>query len=97
MAEVLQDIEYLMSPGDRSYDALGLMKQLSEHTASAFANAQEVLGDETPETILKKSSKILNADKQQNDLLKCQQEHHSTVGSNVMVWLNSNIADEIIP
>lgn len=80
----IEDIEYLMSPGDRSYDALGLMKQLSEHTASAFANAQEVLGDETPETILKKSSKILNADKQQNDALKCQQEHHSTVGSNVM-------------
>ncbi|CDP16160.1 unnamed protein product [Coffea canephora] len=80
----IEDIEYLMSPGDRSYDALGLMKQLSEHTASAFANAQEVLGDETPETILKKSSKILNSDKQQNDLLICQQEHHSTVGSNVM-------------
>lgn len=80
----IEDIEYLMSPGDRSYDALGLMKQLGEHTASAFANAQEVLGDETPETILKKSSKILNADKQQNDLLKCQQENHSTVASNVM-------------
>lgn len=45
---------YFTSPGERSYDALGLMKQLSEHTASAYANAREVLGDETPDSILKK-------------------------------------------
>ncbi|KAL3498418.1 hypothetical protein ACH5RR_041150 [Cinchona calisaya] len=80
----IEDIEYLMSPGDRSYDALGLMKQLSEQTASAFANAQEVLGDETPETILKKSSRILNADKEKNDISNYQQEHHSLMASNVM-------------
>ena len=49
----MQDIGYFMSPKDTSYDAIGLMKQLSEHTAAAFADAQEVLGDETPETILK--------------------------------------------
>ncbi|XAR70878.1 hypothetical protein NMG60_11027913 [Bertholletia excelsa] len=48
-----EDIPFFMSPGDRSYDAIGLMKQLSEHTAAAFADAQEVLGDETPDTILK--------------------------------------------
>lgn len=43
-----------MSPGDsKSYDAIGLMKQLSEHTAAALADAKEVLGDETPDTILK--------------------------------------------
>ncbi|XP_057466669.1 transcription factor MYB3R-1-like isoform X1 [Actinidia eriantha] len=49
----IEDIGYFMSPKDTSYDAIGLMKQLSEHTAAAFADAQEVLGDETPETILK--------------------------------------------
>ncbi|THF98981.1 hypothetical protein TEA_022303 [Camellia sinensis var. sinensis] len=49
----IEDIGYFMSPGDRSYDAIGLMKQLSEHTAAAFADAQEVLGDATPETVLK--------------------------------------------
>ncbi|KAL3500529.1 hypothetical protein ACH5RR_039622 [Cinchona calisaya] len=80
----IEDIEYLMSPRDQSYNALGLMKQLSEHTASAFANAKEVLGDETPESILNKSSKMLNGYKEQNDLSKYQQEHHSLVASNVM-------------
>lgn len=60
---LLQDIGYFLSPGDRSYDAIGLMKQLSEHTAAAFADAQEVLGDETPETILKgRCSKNQNLD-----------------------------------
>ncbi|XP_077210049.1 transcription factor MYB3R-1-like [Tasmannia lanceolata] len=38
-----EDIGYFFSPGDRSYDAIGLMKQLSEHTAAAWAEAQEVL------------------------------------------------------
>lgn len=43
-----------MSPRERSYDALGLMKELSEHTATAYATAQEVLGDETPDSIINK-------------------------------------------
>jgi len=43
-----------MSPGERSYDAIGLMKHLSEHSATAYADALEVLGNDTPESILKK-------------------------------------------
>ncbi|CAH1453214.1 unnamed protein product [Lactuca virosa] len=50
----IEDIGYFVSPRERSYDALGLMKQLSEHTATAYATAQEVLGDETPDSILNK-------------------------------------------
>lgn len=50
----MQDIGFFTSPGARSYDAIGLMKQLSEHTAATFADAQEVLGDETPDSLLKK-------------------------------------------
>ncbi|PWA71899.1 Myb-related protein 3R-1 [Artemisia annua] len=51
----LADVEgYVTSPGERSYDALGLMNQLSEQSASAYANAREVLGDETPDSLLKK-------------------------------------------
>ncbi|KAK9148765.1 hypothetical protein Scep_007522 [Stephania cephalantha] len=42
----IEDIGYLMSPGERSYDALALMRQLSEHTAIAFAEAHEVLAGE---------------------------------------------------
>ncbi|CAI9772351.1 unnamed protein product [Fraxinus pennsylvanica] len=49
----IEDIGYFMSPGDQGYDAIGLMKQLGEQTASALADAKEILGDETPETIMK--------------------------------------------
>ncbi|CAN8327056.1 unnamed protein product [Cochlearia groenlandica] len=49
-----EDIESFMSPGEKSYDAIGLMKHLSEHTATAYADALEVLGNDTPESILKK-------------------------------------------
>ncbi|GFP94470.1 myb-related protein 3r-1 [Phtheirospermum japonicum] len=49
----IEDIGYFLSPGERSYDAIGLMKQLGEQTAEAFADAQNVLGDETPDTIMK--------------------------------------------
>ncbi|KAJ6994907.1 transcription factor MYB3R-1-like [Populus alba x Populus x berolinensis] len=49
----IEDIGYFMSPGDRSYDAIALMKQLSEHTAPAYADALEVMGKDTPESILK--------------------------------------------
>lgn len=47
-----EDFAFLMSPGDRSYDAIGLMKQLSEQTAPSIADARQILGSETPETIL---------------------------------------------
>nr|GEY46907.1 Myb-related protein 3R-1 [Tanacetum cinerariifolium] len=51
----VEDVEgYFTSPGERSYDALGLMKQLSEQSALAYANAWEVLGDETPDSLVKK-------------------------------------------
>lgn len=53
LANSFQDIGYFMSPGDRSYDAIGLMKQVSEQSAAAYANAQEVLGNETPKTLMK--------------------------------------------
>ncbi|MCE3214783.1 DNA binding transcription coactivator transcription factor [Datura stramonium] len=58
-----EDLALFMSPGDRSYDAIGLMKQLSEQTAGAFADAQEVLGGDTPESILRgRNSKDQKAD-----------------------------------
>ncbi|XP_059314535.1 transcription factor MYB3R-1-like [Lycium ferocissimum] len=52
-----------MSPGDRSYDAIGLMKQLSEQTAPSIADARQILGNETPETILSER----NSKKQKTD------------------------------
>ncbi|XP_049380715.1 transcription factor MYB3R-4 isoform X1 [Solanum stenotomum] len=47
-----EDFAFLMSPGDRSFDAIGLMKQLNEQTAPSIADARQILGSETPETIL---------------------------------------------
>lgn len=63
----IEDIGYFVSPRERSYDALGLMKQLSEHTGPAYATAQEVLGDETPDSILKK--KYADKARQESNLL----------------------------
>lgn len=48
IVDFVQDMGYFMSPGERSYDAIGLMKQISEQTAAAYANAQQVLGNKTP-------------------------------------------------
>ncbi|KAL6985406.1 hypothetical protein U1Q18_018781, partial [Sarracenia purpurea var. burkii] len=79
----IEDIGYFMSPRDRSYDAIGLMKQLSEHTAAAFADAQEVLGDETPETILRKNLTNPKPD-QKNCVRKCQLENDSHLASNIL-------------
>lgn len=57
-----------MSPGDRSYDAIALMKQLSEHTAPAYADALEVMGKDTPESILKERRRSNDPD---GDLENC--------------------------
>uniref|UniRef100_A0A5B6ZFI0 Putative myb-related protein 3R-1-like isoform X1 n=1 Tax=Davidia involucrata TaxID=16924 RepID=A0A5B6ZFI0_DAVIN len=81
----IEDIGYFMSPGERSYDAIGLMKQLSEHTAAAFADAQEVLGNETPETILReRRSSIQKPDQENNHIVNSQLENHPAVASNVL-------------
>ncbi|XXG63615.1 hypothetical protein AAC387_Pa05g1758 [Persea americana] len=44
-----EDIGYLLSPGDGAYDALGLMRQLKDYTATAMAEAQEVLASDAPQ------------------------------------------------
>uniref|UniRef100_A0A804I5E4 Uncharacterized protein n=1 Tax=Musa acuminata subsp. malaccensis TaxID=214687 RepID=A0A804I5E4_MUSAM len=46
--DMFEDIGYFLSPGDRSYDAIGLMKQLSEHTAAVVSEAQEILRSGNP-------------------------------------------------
>ncbi|KAK2970877.1 hypothetical protein RJ640_012506, partial [Escallonia rubra] len=87
----IEDIGYFMSPGDRSYDAIGLMKQLSEHTAAAFADAQEVLGDETPDTILRKRSFSKEKADEEENLIPAnpQEKNHSMSASNVLESLQT--------
>ncbi|MFQ6619160.1 hypothetical protein Gotur_000248 [Gossypium turneri] len=77
----IEDIGYLMSPPDRSYDAIGLMKQLSEHTAATYADALEVLGNETPESIVKgRRSNNSKMDRENN-----QMETQSHLASDILV------------
>lgn len=40
-----------MSLGDRSYDAIGLLRQFSEHTADVVEEAQELLRSGSPVTL----------------------------------------------
>ncbi|XP_020097052.1 uncharacterized protein LOC109716141 isoform X2 [Ananas comosus] len=47
-----QDMGLFVSPGDRTYDAIGLMKQLSEQTAALVAEAHEVLASGNREASL---------------------------------------------
>ncbi|KAL9443138.1 hypothetical protein AB3S75_016488 [Citrus x aurantiifolia] len=81
----IEDIGYFMSPGDRSYDALGLMKQLSEHTAAAYADALEVLGGESSETLVnERNSKSPSMDQGIQHLPENENES-SHLDSNVMM------------
>ena len=74
-----------MSPGDRSYDAIGLMKQLGEQTAGALADAQKVLGDETPESLLR--GKCFTKEQREKENKHTPAEHHSLSASHLMVVL----------
>lgn len=78
-----------MSPGDRSYDALGLMKHLSEQSAAAYATAQEVLGNDTPETLSKKKNLNHQNPDQENCKLNQQTENCSSMGSTLPVRFSS--------
>ncbi|XP_042001390.1 transcription factor MYB3R-1-like [Salvia splendens] len=77
----IEDIGYL-SPRNRSYDAIGLMKQLGEQTAGALSDAQKVLGDETPESLLK--GKCCSKEQQEKENEHTRAEHHSLSASNLM-------------
>ncbi|KAG6387980.1 hypothetical protein SASPL_153176 [Salvia splendens] len=77
----IEDIGYL-SPRNRSYDAIGLMKQLGEQTAGALSDAQKVLGDETPESLLK--GKCCAKEQREKENEHTRAEHHSLSASNLM-------------
>lgn len=86
----VQEVGFFMSPGDRSYDAIGLMKEVGEHTAAACANAQEVLGNETPQSLLKgRRGKYENQNKGKNHLTNSLQGVRSTLAPDILVRLIS--------
>jgi len=80
-----QDIGIFMSPGMGSMDAIGLMKQINEQSADAFADAREVLGSETPESILRQRNlKSQNCERDDNAVGR-QHESRLHLASDIMV------------
>lgn len=39
----------MLSPGGKSYDAIGWMKHINEQTSAQYANAHDILGNERDE------------------------------------------------
>ncbi|WJX35764.1 hypothetical protein P8452_23714 [Trifolium repens] len=76
----IEDYGCFFSPGDKSYDAIGWLKQIEEHTAAQYANALEVLENETPKALTKDPS---GSDHENNDPHN-QPTNHSP-SSNVLV------------
>lgn len=62
-----QDIGYFLSPGERTYDAIGLMRQLNEHTAAVMAEAQEILASGNPESDAPQNSSGRNSQFQEKE------------------------------
>ncbi|XP_054795020.1 transcription factor MYB3R-1-like [Prosopis cineraria] len=79
----IEDFGYFISPGNRSYDAIGLMKQVKEQTAAAYANAQEILESVTPKA--KDSSGHVRDTDQENKGHPNQPVNHSQVPRNALV------------
>ncbi|RHN77713.1 putative transcription factor MYB-HB-like family [Medicago truncatula] len=53
----IEDFGFFKSPeGERSYDAIGLLKQVGEQTAATYENAQELLKNDTPKAVPKDAS-----------------------------------------
>lgn len=77
-----------MSPGDRSYDAIGWMKQISEQTAAQYANAHEILGNDTPKALPKDASGSNRDGDQENNDPHNQHGNHSESASNALVKLD---------
>ncbi|CAK8570224.1 unnamed protein product [Lathyrus sativus] len=50
----MEDFGFFKSPGgDKSYDAIGLLKEVGEQTAATYENAQEILNNDTPKALPK--------------------------------------------
>ncbi|KAG5031089.1 hypothetical protein JHK85_015071 [Glycine max] len=81
----IEDFGYFMSPGDRSYDAIGLMKQISEQTAAQYASAQEILGNETPKALPKDASRNDRDEDQEHIDAHNQHGNHCQLASSALV------------
>ncbi|XLR48294.1 hypothetical protein S83_032954 [Arachis hypogaea] len=81
----IEDFGIFMSPCDRSYDAIGLMKQVSEQTAAQYANAHEILENETPKALPKDASRNNRDENKENNDPQKQHVNHSQLTSKALV------------
>ncbi|GAB2223099.1 hypothetical protein Droror1_Dr00017236 [Drosera rotundifolia] len=56
-----------LSPTERTYDAMGLMQQVNELSADEYANAREILGNDTPMSILRQKGHVNQCMEQENN------------------------------
>ncbi|XP_058785143.1 transcription factor MYB3R-1-like isoform X2 [Vicia villosa] len=77
----IEDYGCFFSPGDKSYDAMGWMKQIGEHTAAQYADALEILENETPKALPKDAFE----DNQENKDPHNQPGNQSNSASNALV------------
>ncbi|KAG4963152.1 hypothetical protein JHK82_039823 [Glycine max] len=82
---LIEDFGYFMSPGDRSYDALGWLKQVSDQTAATYANAQEILANGTPKALPKDASENDKDRDHENNYPANQPGNHSQLASNALI------------
>ncbi|KAK9699866.1 hypothetical protein RND81_08G200400 [Saponaria officinalis] len=81
----IEDIGIFMSPGERSFDAIGLMKQINEQGADTYADAREILGSETPESILRqRCSNKLNSEGESSNVADSELEGRPQITTNVL-------------
>ncbi|XP_074276514.1 transcription factor MYB3R-1 [Silene latifolia] len=81
----IEDIGIFLSPGESSFDAIGLMKEINDQGADAYADAREVLGSETPDSILRqRCSKKLNLDGEMSNVSDSLLKGHLHMSPNVM-------------
>ncbi|KAL8139252.1 hypothetical protein V2J09_005273 [Rumex salicifolius] len=92
----MEDIRLFMSPGDRSLDAIGLMKQINEQSADAFSDAREVLGNETPESILKNKCLHDQNPNQEDNCIQDGQQPRLRMASNVSAERRALDFDECV-
>ncbi|XP_004498481.1 transcription factor MYB3R-1-like isoform X2 [Cicer arietinum] len=77
----IEDFGFFKSPGgDRSYDAIGLLKQIGDQTVATYENAQENLKNETPKALPKDAT-----GDQGNNSPSNQPANNSKLSSNAMV------------
>ncbi|KAK7311794.1 hypothetical protein RJT34_10156 [Clitoria ternatea] len=81
----IEDFGYFMSPADRSYDAIGLMKQIGKETAAQYASAHKILGNETPKAIILPKDDASGDDSDGDQENKDPRSHSQLAASSALV------------